>query len=147
MKHLAIAIILSLALTLSGCGDNTNNSNNNAINGNWTATLNGSQDFNLNLTLTLSGTAVSVTNLSFTTSQSCFDTGATASGTFSATGTVNGITSGSFQMTILSAASNSNGANQLALQGTLTNNSVTGTWNLTGNGVGCTGSGTFTMAD
>jgi hypothetical protein len=146
MKHLGIAIILAAALTLSGCGDNSN-SNNNFINGNWTATLTGSEDFNMTLTLTLSGSAVSVTNLSFTTSQSCFDTGATASGIFTATGTVNGITSGSFQMTILSAASNSNGTNNLSLQGTLTNNSITGTWNLAGNGVGCTGSGTFTMAD
>jgi hypothetical protein len=144
MKHFGIAIILSIALALSGCGSGSNGSS--AINGNWTATLTGTQDLNFNVTLTQSGSVVSVTNLSFTTSQSCFDTGATASGTFSLTGTLNGVTTGSFAMTIQSGASDPNGANTLTLGGTLTNNSITGNWTLSGNGVGCTGSGTFTMA-
>ncbi|MGH9499073.1 MAG: hypothetical protein ACRD3L_08000 [Terriglobales bacterium] len=146
MKHLCIAITLSMALAWSGCGNNSGSGS--TINGNWTAILTGSQDLNLSVTLTQSsGSAVTVSNLSFTTSQSCFDTGASATGAFSVTGTTNGVTTGSFVMTIVSGASNSNGMNQLMLQGTLTNNSITGTWNLSGTGAGCTGSGTFTMAD
>lgn len=146
MKHFRIAILLSLALAWSGCGNNSS-SGSNTINGNWTATLTGSQQIDLTATLTQSGSAVSVTNLSFTTSQSCFDTGAAATGSFTVTGTMNGVTTGSFQMTIISGSSNSNGNNQLSLQGTLTNNSITGNWTLSGTGVGCTGSGTFTMGD
>jgi hypothetical protein len=144
MKQLGIAVILSMALALSGCGSSSNGSS--AINGNWTATLTGTEDLNFTVTLAQSGSVVSVTNLSFTTSQSCFDTGATASGTFSLTGTLNGVTTGSFAMTIQSSASDPNGSNTLALTGTLTNNSITGNWTLSGSGVGCTGSGTFTMA-
>jgi hypothetical protein len=101
----------------------------------------------LSATLTQSGTSVTVTNLTFTASQSCFDSGATATGSFAVTGNMNGVTTGTFEMTIMSGASNSNGANQLLLQGTLTNNSITGNWTLSGTGAGCTGSGTFTMTD
>ncbi len=144
MKHFRIAIMLLLALALSACGGGSNNS---TINGNWTATLTGSQNLSFTAMLTSTGGTVSVTNLSFTTSQSCFDTGAVATGAFTLTGTMNGVTSGAFSMTIQSGTSNTNGTNQLTLQGTLTNNSITGNWNLSGTGAGCTGSGTFTMSD
>jgi hypothetical protein len=144
MKHFGIAIMLFMAAALSACG---NSSSSSAINGNWTATLTGSQNISFTATLTASNGAVSITNLSFTTSQSCFDAGATATGTFALAGTTNGVTTGTFQMTIQSSSSNSNGTNALTLQGTLTNNSITGNWTLTGTGAGCTGSGTFTMAN
>src|SRR5262249_22762987 len=127
MKHCAIAAALIVALALCGCGNGTNSQ----INGNWSATLTGSQTLAFNVTLNqASGGNVSVTNLDFTTSQSCFDTGATASGAFSVTGTTNGVSTGTFQMTVFSSQSNSNGSNELSLQGTLSNNTVTGTWNL-----------------
>jgi hypothetical protein len=141
MKHFGIAIILLMALALSACG----NSSNNAINGNWTATLTGTQAISFTATLTQSGNAVSVTNLSFTTSQSCFDAGATATGGFTLAGTSMGVTTGTFEMTIQTGSSNTNGTNTLTLQGTLTNNSISGNWTLSGTGLGCTGSGTFTM--
>jgi hypothetical protein len=143
MKHFGIALLFSLAVGLSGCGGGSSSSS--AINGNWTATLTGSQDLSFNVTLSQSGGVVSVTNLSFTTSQSCFDSGATATGAFTLMGTLNGVTTGSFQMTVQSGASNANGSNTLVLTGTLTNNSIAGNWTLSGSGLGCTGSGTFTM--
>jgi len=145
MKRFAIALIFVLSLALSGCGNSS--SSNSTINGNWTATLTGTQDLSFTVSLTQSGSAVSVTNLSFTTSQSCFDTGATATGSFTLAGNTGGVTTGTFGMTIQSASSNSNGSNTLALTGTLTNNSITGNWTLNGTGLGCTGSGTFTMTD
>jgi hypothetical protein len=37
------------------------------------------------------------------------------------------------------------GSNTLTMQGTINNNTVTGTWTLTGLTSGCSGSGTFTM--
>jgi hypothetical protein len=144
MKRFGIAITLALALAWSGCGGSNNS---NTINGNWSATLTGTQDLSFNLTLAQSGGAVSVTNLSFTTSQSCFDTGATATGSFTVTGNTGGVTTGTFGLTIASGSSNSNGSNQLMLAGTLTNNSISGNWTLNGTGLGCTGNGTFTMMD
>jgi len=39
----------------------------------------------------------------------------------------------------------SSGGNQLQLNGALHNNTINGTWTLTGSTSGCTGSGTFTM--
>ncbi|MGO9123640.1 MAG: hypothetical protein ACLP6G_02005 [Terriglobales bacterium] len=143
MKHFGTAIMLFMALALSACG----NSSNSAINGNWTATLTGTQDIGFTATLAESGSAVSVTNLSFTTSQSCFSTGAAATGAFTLAGTSGGVTTGTFQMTIQSGTGNTNGTNQLTLAGTLSNTSISGNWTLSGTGGGCTGSGTFTMTD
>lgn len=144
MRKLGIAAIFFIALALVGCGSS---SNNNAINGSWTATLTGSEDLSFTATLTQSGGAVSVTNLSFTTSQSCFSDGATATGAFTLAGTTGGVTTGTFQMTVQSGTSNTNGTNQLTLAGNLSNNTITGNWTLTGTGAGCVGSGSFTMMD
>ncbi|MFZ0287430.1 MAG: hypothetical protein WAL32_19545 [Terriglobales bacterium] len=146
MKHLGIAVILFLFVALAGCG----NSSSNSINGNWTATLNsenGTQALVFTATLMESGSSLNVTNLSFSTSSSCFALGTTATGAFTATGTSGGVTTGTFQLTVQSGTGNSNGTNQLTLEGTLDNNSITGNWTLTGTGAGCTGSGTFTMTD
>jgi hypothetical protein len=147
MKHFGIALILSAALVLSGCGSS---STNNSINGNWTATLtnpDGSTALAFTLTLAQSGTTLSVTNLSFTTSSSCFALGTTATGAFTVTGTSGGVTTGNFQLTVQSGSSNTNGTNELTMVGTLTGGSITGNWTLTGTGAGCSGSGSFTMAD
>lgn len=147
MKHFGIAIILSVALALSGCG---NSSGSNSINGDWTATLtnpDGSAALAFTVTLAGNGSALNITNLSFTTSSSCFALGTTATGAFTVTGTSGGVTTGNFQMTITSGASNTNGTNELTLVGTLTGSSITGNWTLTGTGAGCSGSGSFTMTD
>jgi hypothetical protein len=147
MKLFGILIILSAALALAGCGSSSNNGN---INGTWTATLNnqdGSTALAFTVMLAQSGTALNITNLSFTTSSSCFALGTTATGNFTVTGNSGGVTTGNFLMTVQSGSSNPNGSNELSMVGTVTGTSITGNWTLTGTGAGCSGSGAFTMTD
>jgi hypothetical protein len=146
MKRLGIVIMLFMVMAWSGCGGSSSGS----INGNWTATLtssDGTQALAFTATLAQNGSALTVTNLSFTTSSSCFALGTTATGAFTATGTSGGVATGTFQLTISSGSGNTNGSNTLTLEGTLNNNSITGNWTLVGTGAGCSGSGTFTMTD
>ena len=146
MKQLWTIVVVGIALMLAGCGTN---SSNGSLNGNWTAALvssssNASPNLNFTLSMTeTSGSNLSITNLNFTTSSPCFASGTTATGGFTLSGTLNGVTSGGFQMNIQSDGSSSN--NQLSLQGTVSNNTITGNWTLTGTTAGCSGSGTFTM--
>ena len=145
MKTLGTIIVLGIALVLAGCGTT---SNSNIINGNWTAALlnsssGGSPIFNFTTTLTQSsGSSVSVTNLNFTTSSPCFASGSTATGGFTLSGNLNGVTSGGFQMNIQSTGSSNN---LLTLIGTVSNNTISGNWTLSGTTSGCSGSGQFTM--
>jgi hypothetical protein len=151
MRVLGVSIVCALAMILSGCGS----SSSTPVNGNWSATvtnIDGSTAFLFSLTMNENSStgAVSVTNLSFTSnSNSCFSTNSTGVGTFNTGGTTNGVTTGALQLTIQSGTSNTNGTNQLTLNGTLnqssTSNTITGTWNLTGTGSDCTGNGNFTM--
>ena len=145
MRQVCISLVCAMALLLAACG-----SSGSAINGNWTAALSnpdGSTAFTFTATLSESGNGtLNVTNLSFSNSSSCFAAGTTASGTFTATGNTNNVSSGTFQMTVQSGTANANGSNQVALQGTLSSNTITGTWALKGTGSGCTGSGSFTMS-
>lgn len=144
MKRILTVLLLGSAFLLAACGSSSTNS----INGNWTAALMSSSNtsspvFNFTATLSSTGSSnVSVTNLKFTTANSCFAQGATATGGFVLSGNMNGVTSGGFQMDIQSA---SGGSNQLTLDGTVNNNTITGAWTLTGTTSGCTGSGSFTM--
>jgi hypothetical protein len=143
MRKLWLLVALGAALVLAACG---NNSSNGSINGNWTAALmsqaNGNPVFDFTLNMSeMSGGGLSITNLNFTTSSPCFAGGATATGGFTLSGNFNGQTSGSLQMNIQS----NSGSNQLTLQGTVNNNTITGNWSLSGTTSGCTGSGTFTM--
>ena len=145
MKQVWTIVVLGIALTLAGCGTN---SSNGSLNGNWTAALissNSNTTPNFNFTLTMAetnGSNLSITNLNFTTSSPCFASGTTATGGFTLSGTFNGVTSGGFQMNIQSTGSSNN---QLGLQGTINNNTISGNWTLTGTTAGCSGSGTFTM--
>lgn len=145
MKQLWMFAVLGFASLLAGCGT----SSNSTINGNWTAALMSSSSssspvFNFTVTLAeASGGGLSITNLNFTTANACFATDSTATGGFSLSGNMNGVTSGGFQMNIQSQPGGGN--NQLTLQGTVNNNTITGTWSLTGTTSGCTGSGSFTM--
>jgi len=145
MKTLGTIFVLGIALVLAGCGSN---SNNDVINGNWTAALlnsssGGSAIFNFTATFTQSsGSDVTITNLNFTTSSPCFASGSTATGGFTLSGNLNGVTSGGFQMNIQSTGSSTN---LLTLQGTVSNNTISGTWSLSGTTSGCSGSGQFTM--
>ena len=136
-----LGLVLGLALLTAACSTGSDT----AINGTWTAVLsnpNGSQafDFTTNL-VAVSNNGVSVTSLTFSTQSPCFPGTSTATGAFVVSGTFNGVSSGGFQLTVDS----SSGSNELKLNGTLHNNTVSGTWTLTGATSGCTGSGTFTM--
>ena len=144
MRHFILSVVCGLTVLLAACG----NGSGSPINGNWSATLtntDGSTALVFSVSLSNNNGAVTVSNLNFTTSSSCFSSGTTGTGEFTLTGTTSGVTTGTFQMTLQSGTSNSNGTNQLTLQGTLNNNAITGTWNLTGTGSGCSGSGNFTM--
>ena len=92
MKMFAVAMLLVAGLTLSGCGSSSNPGN---INGNWTATLTGSQ--NLSFTTSVienSDGTLSVSKFSFTTNSSCFASGETETGTFALSGNFNGNVTG-----------------------------------------------------
>jgi hypothetical protein len=143
MKSLGIALIVGLAVALAACGGGSNNS---TINGTWTAGLtdaNQNTVFAFTATFTQgSGTSVNITNLTFSTQNGCFDSIASESGTFALSGNANGNVTGTFGMAIVSGPP----TNTLTLSnGQVANNTITGTWTLTGTGTGCTGSGAFTM--
>ena len=148
MKQFRIAMLLVLGLILGACGGGSGSSSNttNNVNGNWTAALSdpsGGPTFALTTSLTQdSGTAVSVTNLSFTTATPCFSSGGSETGSFILSGNFDGNVTGAFQLSIQSGTPS---GNQLVLQGTVKNNTISGTWILTGVTSGCTGSGNFTM--
>ena len=141
MKQIQALILLGISLLPVGCGSGPPN----AINGNWTAALTASGTVVptiLGFTVTMNATGgnnLNVTTLSFTTSTPCFASFATGSFTVSANS--NGFTSGGFQMTIQPASS----SDVLNLQGTVSNNMITGNWTLSGATPGCDGSGNFTM--
>ena len=148
MKQLGIIMALGTAMLLAGCGGS--NSNSDTVSGHWTANLtdlsgNPVFSFTTDLNQNSGGSTITGTNLNFTTATPCFGSDSTETGGFSFSGNFNGNASGAFTLTIQSGTVNSNGNNTLNLQGTLNNNTVNGTWVLSGNGAGCTGSGNFTM--
>jgi len=142
-KYTVMATLLALGLVLGGCGGGGSSSGN--VSGNWTATLtdtDGTQAFALTTSLTQgSGTLVTGTNLVFTTSTSCFTSGGSETGSFVLSGNVNGNVTGTFQLTVESGTPS---GNTLVLNGTVNDNTISGTWTLTGTG-GCAGSGNFAM--
>jgi hypothetical protein len=148
MRYYKLVALLALGLLLTACGSSNGSNTNSSINGNWTATLldtNGKPVFNFTTALASSGSAgLVISNFKFTTSSPCFGASPTESGGFSLGGNFNGNVSGSLTMTIQSG-SGASGNNLLSLQGTVHNNTVSGTWTLTGTGAGCTGSGNFSM--
>jgi hypothetical protein len=144
MKSLAVVLCLGLGLTRAGCGSSNRQSGN--INGNWTATLTdtgGTQMFAFSTALQATGNngSVTINNFRFTTNSNCFVSDETESGTFALTGDFNGNVSGQFGMSVLSG---SPGGNTLTLTGTISGNTMSGTWVLAGS-PGCTGNGSFTM--
>ena len=141
MRYIVLSILAALTVVLSGCGGGSTTSSNE-LSGNWSATLTdskGSTVLGFNVTFTQGGsTVIGVANLNFTTTSSCVAVIVSPPTAAIATG-------GAFQMTILSGVTNLNGSNQVALQGTPASNMITGTWNLSGTGMGCTDSGSFAM--
>jgi hypothetical protein len=139
-------MLVALGLMLGGCGGGSSSSGN--INGNWTAALtntDGSPAFAFTTSFTQgSGTSVTVTNFTFTTNSACFDSPTSETGTFAFAGNFNGGVTGTFGMTISTMFPEPQVNNVLTLQGTVNNNTISGTWTLTGD-PGCTGDGTFTV--
>jgi hypothetical protein len=141
MKQLATAVLLVFALTLTACGGA---GDPGTINGNWTASLTGTQTFSFTLFLTATGSnGLSVTNFKFTTNSDCFSTPTTETGSFTLGGNFNGNVMGSFGLTISTMFPTEN--NVLTLQGNVNGNTITGTWTLTGATAQCGGSGSFTI--
>jgi len=125
---LRIGLMLVLALVLAACGGG--NSKQDMLSGNWTVALsdpNGSPALAFTTTLHQSdgNSTVNVTNLDFTTNQSCSPSSSTATGAFVLSGNFNGQTSGSFQMTVQSDTTAAT-SNLLTLQGADHNNVISG---------------------
>jgi hypothetical protein len=143
-KSFGVIMLLLLGFFTTGCGSSNSNSGN--INGTWTANLtnpDGSPAFNFTTNFTQqSGGSISITNFKFTTSASCFSGPTTQTGSFGLSGTFNGNVTGTFGMNI--STTSSTGTNQLALQGAVNGNTITGTWTLSG-ATGCSGNGNFTI--
>jgi hypothetical protein len=141
--------LLLLGLIMAGCGSGSG-SNSGNINGNWKASLtntDGTPAYAFSTAFTQNGDGtVSVTNFSFTSAGSCFDSQSTnETGSFALTGNFNGNVSGTFGMTITTMFPGAVTQDVLTLQGTVSGgNTITGTWNLTGT-PGCKGNGNFTI--
>jgi hypothetical protein len=138
-KAAKITILLALGMTLVACGSSGGLRSGN-INGAWTATLtnpNGSMAYQFSATFTQgTGGALSVTNLNFTVPGPCLLSGALgAQGSFTPT-------DGSFGV---SMAALDVGGPMLSLQGTLSNNMISGTWTASATLPPCSGNGSFTI--
>jgi len=144
MRVFGIAILISALLVLGACGGG--NSKQNNIDGHWTAALtnpDGSPAFDFTTNFTQSGgNGVSVTNFQFTSTSPCFVSGETETGSFMLSGDFSGKVTGAFGLNIQSG---NPGGNTLVLQGNVNDNTITGTWTLTGITSGCSGSGNFTL--
>jgi hypothetical protein len=172
-KQLGVTLLIGSALTLAGCGGSSNSNSPPQLIGDWTANLMACSGclptWSFNLTLIQgSGSTLALTNfdnhsfsscctLMFTQYPHCIapidtelETTILGTGTLNVTsGASQNVTSGTFKMVFSSPPAV--GTVYVSLQGTLTNNIVTGTWTATGNGFrsGCSvaGSGNFTMTN
>ncbi len=142
-RKFAIAMLLVAGMALVGCGSSSQNGGN--VNGNWTAALQDANGipvfaFTTNLAATGNGSAVTVSNLNFTTN-SCSFSAATETASFVLSGNFNGSVTGSFQLAIASGGSSND---TLTLTGKVNGNTISGTWTVTGT-TNCAANGTFTM--
>lgn len=146
-KLIATFILMALVIAMTGCSSSSNSSTN--INGTWSASLvntpTGPTVYSFTTTFTeVSGGGVSVTNFTLTSANGTCMTGqSTESGSFTLSGNFSGSVTGTFGMTI--TTQDTGGQDVLTLQGGVSsNNTITGTWSLTGTSA-CTGQGTFTI--
>jgi hypothetical protein len=146
-KPIRMITILALGLVMVGCGNSASNSTN--INGNWSASLTGTSGgatiYSFTTTFSeVSGGGLSITNFTLTSNGPCFVSGETTeAGNFTLSGNFSGNVMGTFGMTVTSQAAGEQ--NVLTLQGGVSsNNTITGTWSVTGTSA-CTGQGSFTI--
>jgi hypothetical protein len=146
MRRLGIALLTAVSLFFVGCGGGNSAPGPGNINGNWTAMLSDTGTTPV-FTFTTSfrqsgGTDVTVTNFTFTSSSPCFVSGGTETASFVLAGNFSGDVTGSFQLKIQSETPS---GNLLTLEGMAKNNTISGTWMLSGVTSGCTGNGNFTL--
>lgn len=148
---LRLAIVFGSIFALLGCGNNQLKPAD--LSGDWTATLlktNGGTAFSFSMSITEVGsTVLNVSNVVFNPATSCFQSQISASGVVrlvsSGYGYYTSFGTTAMSLTVKGSAAGG-GTNTLNLQGTVNpDNTVSGTWTLTGVSATCSGSGAFTM--
>jgi predicted small secreted protein len=166
MKKLATIALLGVGMWLSSCASNTVAvPPRTGAGGNWEAQFTGGTgqaaliDFVSNFSVGLDETTLQINSFSFYNANTCFNTSLNIGGSEHGTATLNTSASnqvtGSMIYTISGGGSGSTltltsydppiGVVGTSSNSALTNGIVTGQWELTGSGTGCTGSGTFVM--
>jgi hypothetical protein len=145
MKKFITMALLSVGLILSGCGSGSHATGN--INGTWSATLSNSTlandfIFMTHLTVNADGTLGTTTFNISVDSTPCDFTTTTETGSFTISGNFNGQVSGAFHYVVMSTGVE---VNTLTMDGMVSGGQITGTWQVSGATVNCTGSGKFTM--
>lgn len=150
----ALAItVLGLSFALFGCGNGYNSHPAN-LSGNWTANLqqtNGTNALSFTTSLTeVGGSILNGSNLTFNPASSCFSSQTSESGNVQFRSSGYGYYTGGGGQTAMSLTikglSSSGATDTLTMQGTVNpDNSISGTWSLTGLSASCSGSGAFTM--
>lgn len=137
MAKTGLITVLALTLAIAGCGSTGRGTTN--INGNWTATLintDGSLAYQFSATFTQgSDDNLTITNLTFTTPGACDFVAAPAQGSFTPAN----------RAFAMSMAELNVGGDMLALQGTLSDSTISGTWSASGLVPPCSGNGSFTI--
>lgn len=136
MKRFALAALLALEMIVGGCGgSSTTNTATTTASGTWQAVLTGGVGEGATLSFVTEftvdgGGGLNVSNIEFITggTDSCFQSGATASGSLNVT-TTNNIVTGPLSFTVQSGVP---AGNALTLTGTEMGSTITGTWTLTG---------------
>lgn len=148
---LRLAIVFGAIFVLLGCGSNQLKPAD--LSGDWTATLlktNGGTAFSFSMSITEVGsTVLNVTNVVFNPATSCFQSQIGASGVVrlvsSGYGYYTSFGTTAMSLTVKGSAAGG-GTDTVNLQGTVNpDNTVSGTWTLTGVSATCSGSGAFTM--
>src|SRR5579871_2473860 len=152
MRLAFLVCTVSLFAILLGCG-NQNQQTPANLNGNWDTTLakaSGATAFSFSSSLRETGNTVLIgSNVAFNPPSSCFESQLAETGVVQFAGGGYGYYAGgggtAVSLTVKGVAADG-GNDTLRLQGTVNpDNSVSGTWTLTGLSVNCSGFGAFTM--
>lgn len=147
MKKLAILALLALEVVVCSCGNSSNNSTTTTTSagGNWQAVLvggagqAGAVDFVTTFSVGAGGGSLDITAFSFLTSNLCFQSGPTESGTATLTTDSSNNVTGTLSFTVNSGTPagntltlNGDTVTGISNSGKLTGGKVTGTWTLSG---------------